>query len=268
MAHAHTPGGCHHLLQCWLHFPIRLLLLIKPRLFNKPWRPPMSLCAQVAAQRQARARQRRAGGGGILGTAPGDSSGDEGEGGESVFLDAAQLKVAEALQRRLQAELEEEPAAAAGEQQQQQPPAAAATEEQAPAEDPGEGVRLFRRVKLGTAVVDLQQKQQQQQRKKRQGNKQNAGADEDEKGSHWRVAQLRHLQPPTKARCQAAAVEGPDILKAAEVAAQQAMQHIASPPGWLPADDDPSRWSYRRKRRAAKLAGEAAAWQQRLAQQA
>ncbi|KAL4423875.1 hypothetical protein ABPG75_001176 [Micractinium tetrahymenae] len=224
---------------------------------------------QAAQQRQARARQRRAGGGGVLGAAPGDSSGDEDDGG--AFLDAAQLKVAEALQRRLQAELEMEeagPAAAplpAADQRQQQPAALAQAGEQA--DEPSVGVRLFRRVKPGAPIVDPQQQQQQAQQRKeaRHKNGNNEAAGGGEGGGPRRVTELQHLEEPTKARCRAAAVEPGDIERGAQAAAQQAAQHVASRLNWLPADDDPSRLSHRRKRRAAKLAAEAAAWRQKRA---
>ncbi|PSC73491.1 hypothetical protein C2E20_3356 [Micractinium conductrix] len=204
---------------------------------------------QVAKERQARARARRAGGGGVLGAVPsGAADGATADPDASLFLDAAQLKVAEALQRRLQAELEDDPAPAAGVAAQPAP-----QQQQPGDESDGGGVRLFRRVKAGAPVVDRQRQQQEQQEWQAKDGGRCAGT----------VAEVRHLEEPTKARCRAAAVDAANLLAAADAAAQQARQHIAAPLGWLPADDDPCRWSHRRKRRAAKLAAEAAAWQSR-----
>lgn len=221
---------------------------------------------QAAQQRQARARQRRAGGGGVLGTAPGDSSGDEDDG--SAFLDAAQLKVAAALQQRLQAELDMEDAAAAAalpaaDQRHQQQPAHAQAGDAS--EEPSAGVRLFRRVKPGAPVLDRQQQQQQAQQQGSSRRKEGNAAVERDDGGRMHHVTKRHLEEPTKARCRAAAVEPGDVEQGAQAAAQQAARNIASRLNWLPADDDPSRLSHRRKRRAAKLAAEAAAWRRKRA---
>lgn len=199
---------------------------------------------QVAQQRAARARQRRAGGGGILGAVPGDGSDGEAE-GESVFLDAAQLRVAEALQQRLQQELEMEEAAAA--------PASA---QPADGEDGGQ-VRLFRRVKAGAPVVD-------RQAQAAAGSGQQPGEEQQAPGRP--AAGRQQLEEPTKKRCQAAAVDAADIQPTAAAAAEQAAPHMYPRPNWLPADDDPARWSHRRRRRAAKLAEETAAWRKRAKQ--
>lgn len=200
---------------------------------------------KLAKQREARARQRRAGGGGILGAVTTGTAGCEDESEASVFLDAAQIKVADILQRRLAAELVEAPATAPPGQPQQ---------EAHDDGDGGAGVRLFRQVKPGTPMVDRQQQQQQ-------------GTEQEQQDYRpRRVTELGHLEPPTKVRCKAAAVDGADIVQAAEAAAAQTTQHIASPTGWLPADNEPSRWSHRRKRRAAKLEAESAAWRQKQQQ--
>ncbi|PRW61114.1 hypothetical protein C2E21_0133 [Chlorella sorokiniana] len=210
---------------------------------------------QVAQQRAARARQRRAGGGGILGAVPTDGSDGEAE-GESVFLDAAQLRVAEALQQRLQQELEMEEAAAAPAAPPAAPqPTAAAVDN----EDSGQ-VRLFRRVKAGAPVVDRQAQTAAAQAEGRQ----QPGEGQQQGG--WPTAGKRQLDEPSKKRCQAAAVDAADIQQAAEAAAQRAAPHVYPRPNWLPADDDPARWSDRRQRRATKLAAESAAWKKRAKQ--
>lgn len=195
----------------------------------------------------------------MLGAARDDSSGDEDDG--NTFLDAAQLKVAQALQRRLQAELVMEDASTAAlpaADQQQRPMHQQAGDA---ADDAMTGVRLFSRVKAGAPVVIRQhQRQDVQQQQKKRCRKDSTAADGHGRGS-WRVAaEVLHLKEPNKARCRAAAVEPGDIQRNAQAAAHQAAKHIVSRLNWLPADDDPSRLSHRRKRRAAKLAAEAASW--------
>jgi hypothetical protein len=211
---------------------------------------------QVAQQRAARARARRAGGGGLLGALPTD--GGEGEAGaEDGLLDAAQRRVADALQKRLQRELEGLSDDDPGEQQQA---AAPPPQQQATAAAEGDGgseeqVRLFRRVKAGAPVLDRQQLPEAQQQ-------QGAAGDGCSQATSSREA--RCLDKPTKALCTAAAVEADVILGAAAAALQQSAQHISPRPNWVPADDDPSRLSHRRKRRLAKLAAEAQAGKLRL----
>ena len=233
--------------------PLRRCLRRPPHADTRALACPAS-CAtlQVAQQRAARARARRAGGGGLLGALPTD--GGEGEAGaEDGLLDAAQRRVAEALQKRLQRELEGLSEDDQGEQQQ----AAAPPPQQQAAADDGSGeeqVRLFRRVKAGAPVLDRQQLPEAQQ--------QGAAGDGSSQAASSR--QARCLEKPTKARCKAAAVEADAILGAAAVALQQSAQHVSPRPNWVPADDDPSRLSHRRKRRLAKLAAEAQAGKLRL----
>lgn len=236
---------------------------------------PQLRALQLAKKREARARARRAGGGGILGAMPApDAAGaaagsdDEERDPDSGFLDAAQLKVAEALQQRLNQvlEVEEAPApaaaratAAAAHQQQQH-------EQQrgGEGEDGGE-VRLFRRVKAGARLIDRQRELGQQAG----GGSAEADADGAAAAPSRAAAEAyrRHLEEPTKKRCRAAATDAAAIEAAAAAAARQAAPRIASPPNWLPADDDPCRWSHRRRRRAAKLEAEAEAWRQKQAAQ-
>ena len=183
------------------------------------------------------------------------TDGGEGEAGaEDGLLDAAQRRVAEALQKRLQRELEGLSEDDQGEQQQA---AAPPPQQQQAAADDGSGeeqVRLFRRVKAGAPVLDRQQLPEAQQ--------QGAAGDGSSQAASSREA--RCLEKPTKARCKAAAVEADAILGAAAVALQQSAQHVSPRPNWVPADDDPSRLSHRRKRRLAKLAAEAQAGKLRL----
>lgn len=185
----------------------------------------------------------------MLGAVPA-AGGDPG--GDSCLLDAAQLKVAEALQQRLQQELEEVAAAAA----QPPPPPAQAADGGRQGEE--EQVRLFRRVQPGAPVVDQQAGSSQQQAGG--GGQPGSGcATQPCPAARAGRSGKRALEAPTAARCRAAGVEASDILRAAQAAVQRAAGSIASPPGWMPADDDPARWSHRRRRRAAKLEAEAAA---------
>lgn len=211
--------------------------------------------SQLTAQRQARARQRRAGGGGILGTltsdgGDGNGSGDE---GDSIFLDAAQLKVAAMLQERIKQELDLEEAPASA-------PSVTLPAVETADSEPSDGVRLFRRVKAGVPLVERRQQQQQQAQPQGGQHEQQQEQQQVSAAAPGQHRTCRWLEEPTKKRCRAAMVEAADVEAAAAEAARQAAPNIASRTNWVPADDDPSRLSHRRKRRAAKLAAEAHAW--------
>lgn len=194
---------------------------------------------------------------------PADGSDGEAE-GESAFLDAAQLRVAEALQQRLQQELEMEDAAAAG-----APAGAPAAPQPGAADEDDSGqVRLFRRVKAGAPVVDRQAQATAAQVAAAGGQWAGAGQQlgEQQPAAGRPAAGKWQLEEPTKKRCQAAAVDATDVQQAAAAAAQRAAPHIDPRANWLPADNDPARWSQRRRRRAGKLAAESAAWKKRAKQ--
>ncbi|KAL4856704.1 hypothetical protein ACK3TF_003108 [Chlorella vulgaris] len=154
-------------------------------------------------------------------------------------LNAAQLRVAEALHERLGLEFEDA---------DEVPIAVQQSAEGGKEDEDAAGVRLFSSVPAGVPFLDRACQEGSQQPPSTMALQQDG----------WRAK--RCLDPPTEARCQAAAVEAAEIVQAAAAAVQRASATIASPTGWMPADDDPSRWSHRRKRRAAKLAAEAAAW--------
>lgn len=190
--------------------------------------------SQDARKREIKAAQRRTGGGGVLGMqANSDSDGEDG------FLDAAQLRVADALKKRLDKDLELQAITDSGDVSSSEISGPSADGHNLSDSDGG-GVSLFKNAP----------------RVKKAINRAALGTDPAFKKPVSRGADISSDEEERIAMCVAAAVDGQDLVRAAEKAAEKARVNIVPVD---PGSEDEGGKAKQRKRRREQAEKAAAA---------